>query len=298
MTITANYEASPFWHSLAKKGLWRLYDNTLNPFVSRRYVRYGKHCRSLAPPGFPAGMQPWPFRNDAPRLVKAVLSRENAAEMSDSVTEAIKQGAIKANPSMPFHFSVPNPLDFFGDNLLDIFDGPLGDTLCDVFGSHFRLEWLDYYRTVSGAPAKSWLWHIDNDPPFVVKILLYITDANEENGATHVMSMEDSRKYFKAGYFGVFNDEREADLQEFSNRNGLSFPFSIPRRDAGDAMVFSTNLLHKGGEVRNGYRDVMSFLLLPSTRPWREMYESLGKTYVHQASGFPSDPFHSAVESA
>jgi hypothetical protein len=59
---------------------------------------------------------------------------------------------------------------------------------------------------------------------------------------------------------------------------------------SGDAMIFCTNVLHKGGVVHEGFRDVMSFLILPSRIPWREDLVARGLDYIHNASGFPVDP--------
>jgi hypothetical protein len=285
-----NFNVNLFWHRIAKLGFWKLYDNTLNPIVNSRYIKYGKICRKKSPSSFPIGMQPWPFRNDSLELVKNVITKDESQRMSDMITNAIEEGCISANASIPYHYDVVEPVDFFGESILDIFDGALGDKLCDLYGSYFQLEWLDCYRTFPGLPDKSWLWHIDNYPPFVVKVLLYITDSNEENGITRILSMKKTREFFNAGYFGVYNDERKLHLSQFSADHNINYVEDIPERDSSDAIIFSTSTLHKAGEVKSGYRDVMSFLLLPSVRPWREVYEDVGKSYIHQASGFPSNP--------
>jgi hypothetical protein len=276
------YEPSAFWHGIGKAGLWRLFGNTLPPALNLRYLRYGAACRSAA--GTRAGLIDWPLRNEDPVVVRGALAPERAAAMVAKVSTATEDDTLRPHPDLPFMIPVPEPCRFFGEAALDIFDGPLGETIERMLGSRFRIEWLDYYRALPGAPAKSWLWHIDNDPPFVLKVLLYLTDSTVENGATCILPRAETRRLFRRGYFGIRGDERRVDVDDSATAER---PVEVL---AGDALVFSTNLLHKGGQVHRGFRDVMSFLILPSPRPWREELDRFGFDYIHAASGFPIDP--------
>src|SRR6185312_3094981 len=119
-----------------------------------------------------------------------------------------------------------------------------------------RVEWIDCYRTYQGDREASWLWHIDNVPPYVAKVLLYLTDSDSETGATEFIQGHDTRSFMRAGYFGVTRSERSADLAELAHTKRLSYrPVSFALK-AGDAVVFNTNTLHRGGIVSHGYRDV------------------------------------------
>jgi hypothetical protein len=271
------YEPSAFWHGVGKAGLWRLFGNTLPLALNLRYLRYGAACRSAV--GRKSRLTDWPMRNQDPVVVRGALAAERAGEMVAKVSAAIDAGGLQPHPDLPAMVAVSEPCRFFGDAALDVFDGPLGATIERMLGSRFRIEWLDYYRALPGAPAKSWLWHIDNDPPFVLKVLLYLTDSTVENGATRILPRADTRRLFRKGYFGIRGDERRVEVDDSAT---AEHPVEMR---AGDALVFSTNLLHKGGAVHRGFRDVMSFLILPSPRPWREELD-----YVHAASGFPIDP--------
>jgi len=277
------YQFSPIWHHIAKRGLWRLYDNTLPYPVNRRYVRHARRCRA-------SSNTSWPLRNAGPIHLANVLDLASAQRCSAAIAAAIDDGRLSRSQSLPFLVVVPRPLDLFGDGILDVFDGPLGARLRDLYGCEFRIEWLDCYRTYEGARDASWAWHIDNVPPFFVKVLLYLTDSDSQSGTTEFVSAEETRLFKRAGYFGVTADERRADLNDIARRSGFVHrPMSFEMR-AGDALLFNNNNLHRGGGVVRGYRDVMSFAILPARQPWRDELRRAVLDAVQTSGGFPINP--------
>jgi hypothetical protein len=186
---------------------------------------------------------------------------------------------------------VKRPLELLGCDVLAMFDGPAGDRLRKLYGSEFRIEWLDCYRSYAGERQAAWLWHIDNVPPYILKVLVYLTDSDIETGVTEFLSGGDTRLFKSAGYFGVTRDERRTDLAEFARLRNLAYrPISLSMK-CGDAIIFNTNCLHRGGAVKRGFRDVMSFQILPSRISWRQHLEQSGLARVQAAGGFPVDPF-------
>ncbi len=280
------YEFSPIWHKLGKLGLWRMYENTLPYNVNRRYVRFGRtQCEVSAS---------WPLRTDGPIKVSGALAGSVAAMCSEAISHAFADGKLQRSPDVPFLVQVERPLDLFGCDVLDMFEGPLGNKLRELYGSEFRIEWLDCYRTYAGERQSSWLWHIDNVPPYLLKVLLYLTDSDAETGVTEFLSGADTRLFKAAGYFGVTRDERRTDLAELARERNIPYrpiPLSMKR---GDAIIFNTNCLHRGGAVRRDFRDVMSFAILPSRLSWRHHFEEKGVAQIQIAGGFPRDPFVAA----
>jgi len=52
-----------------------------------------------------------------------------------------------------------------------------------VFKSNAHIEFLHPYRNKAGAnPDSSWLWHYDDCPDQFLKLVIYLTDVNENNG--------------------------------------------------------------------------------------------------------------------
>jgi hypothetical protein len=284
------YEFSPLWHRLGKLGMWRMYENTLPYHVNRRYLRFGRtQCK---------GIRSWPLRAEDPIIVPGAMAGVLAARCSDAISRSLAAGMQQRSSNVPFLVEVKCPLDLFGGDVLDIFDGPLGDNLRKLYGSEFRIEWLDCYRTYAGERQASWLWHIDNVPPYLLKILVYLTDSDAETGVTEFLPAADTRHFKSAGYFGVTRDERRTDLAELARQRNIPYrPISLSM-NRGDAIIFNTNCLHRGGAVRHGFRDVMSFLFLPSRFSWRRHFEQSGPAKVQVAGGFPRDPFAAALSHA
>jgi hypothetical protein len=278
------YAFSPGWHQLGKLALWRLYGNTLPLAVNRRYLRYARQfCKVRSGPV-------WPARFGDPAIARVALDPARAGAWSAAISAEIEAGRLKPEASLPFMVSVPRPLDLFGTDLLDIFDGPLGRLLRECYGSEFRVEWLDCYRTYPGERRASWRWHIDNVPPYLAKILLYLTDSDAETGATEFLAGNDTRSFMAAGYFGVTTRERDIDLAAFAERKRVRYQPASFALAAGDAVVFNTNTLHRGGIVSRGFRDVVSIVVLPSRIPWREHLAQHGLDRVQDSGGFPMDP--------
>lgn len=283
------YQFDPFWHRLGKLGLWRLYGNTLPYPVNRRYMRYGQYCKGQA-----SAHKGWPLRDGDPIVVRSALAPADARQCSASISAALASGRLQHSAAVSYMVPVPQPLDMFGSSLLDIFNGPLGEQLRELYEGEFRVEWLDCYRTYPGERDASWLWHIDNVPPFLLKVLLYLTDSDSRTGATEFLSGSDTRRFKAAGYFGITKEERRMDVAMLARSRGMPYrPISFAL-SAGDAVVFSTNTLHRGGLVSEGFRDVMSFMIFPSPIPWQAHQNAIGTHAVQVPGGFPVDPFAKA----
>jgi hypothetical protein len=278
------HDFSPPWHRLGKLGLWRLYGNTLPLPINRRYLRYARqHCKVQQGPV-------WPTRFGDPQVARGMLDATRARACSEAISAAIASGSLKPDKALAFMVAIPRPLDLFGADLLDVFDGPLGDLLRQSYGCEFRVEWIDCYRTYPGERQASWLWHIDNVPPYLAKVLLYLTDSDADTGVTEFIPGGDTRAFMAAGYFGVTRSERAADLAQLAARKGMPYRPTSFRLTAGDAVVFNTNTLHRGGIVTRGYRDVVSMVILPSRVSWRAHFEATGIDRVQSAGSFPRDP--------
>src|SRR5699024_10414 len=130
---------------------WRLFGNTLPPLLNLRYLRYGAVCRNAA--GRATRLTEWPLRQGDPVIVRGALAPARAADMGAKVSAAIDDGSLRPLPELPFMVAGSEPCRFFGEAVLDVFDGPLGKAIEQLLDARFRIEWLDYYRALPGAPA-------------------------------------------------------------------------------------------------------------------------------------------------
>src|SRR5262249_19104231 len=157
----------------------------------------------------------------------------------------------------------------------------------------YLIAWLDAYRSFpTQVRQSSWLWHSDNVPRESIKVMLHLTPADAGRGATRFLDLPTSTRFRACGYFGIHTNERVPDLAPFADCHGIPFRPLHFAAQPGDVLVFNNNLLHTAMPPVSQYRDVMTFLLLPSPRPWQEMLEVMGVDRVHGSpGGFPHDPW-------
>jgi len=278
-------------------GLWRLNGNTLMPMIHGRYRRYHRRAQAAmngtAGAGDPTLAAPLAkLRGEGLCHLSGGMPPAAALAISEQFTACIETG----NPLVHRHhggaYALRKPLDVLGDSCLAFFDGPTGALLRQHYGSHFRIEWVDCYRTYSDAERIiSWLWHIDNVPNGCLKAMLLVTDSARETGAMRYLPRQTSLALRRAGYFGCRSRERKLDLSPYARSASVSAEPSMVEAPAGDILVFDPNILHCGEPPERGFRDVMTFFVRPSLQPWREVYRAQGRERVHSGTGgYPPSP--------
>lgn len=140
------------------------------------------------------------------------------------------------------------------------------------FGSNFKLIQATCYRTkaTEEAPANSWVWHSDNAPQRIYKIMIYLSDTTRESGAFAYHSQEDSRRL--APFF--LDRYQTAHIQsELDDPNRYAFA----EGKKGTVVLFDNNLIHRGTIPKPGtHRDALFFFVSPSFVPWRDHYRTHG----------------------
>jgi hypothetical protein len=157
------------------------------------------------------------------------------------------------------------------------------------FGSHFQIYSCDVYRTFPSPHPNaeeifpSLLWHFDNCPASVIKVMVYLRDTTTETGALTVINKPTSHKLRKQGFWDRNNIEHYSSELE-DNTIKLEGP-------AGTVLIFSTHhCIHKATLPTTGLRDVAVFLLQPSlssTMPWNDAQRH---SYSHNF-GYCINPF-------
>ena len=275
-------------------GLWRLHGNTLPPALNRRYRKFHRQAQAAF-----TGERHESFAREAAQLHEEGLCHAGrgldpakARDLSERLTNLISAGGPQIHQHHQGLYRLNDPLDALGTQCLDLLDGPAGRILEAHYGSHFRIEWVDCYRTYAGAERKtSWLWHIDNVPAGSLKVMLLLTDSTRETGAMRYLPRETTHALRRAGYFGVRLSERELSLEVFARRAALKLEPQYREAPAGDVLLFDPNILHCGEPPLRGHRDVMTFFIVPSLVPWREALKLTGTAHVQSSpGGYPSSP--------
>jgi hypothetical protein len=110
----------------------------------------------------------------------------------------------------------------------------------------------------------SFIWHRDSQPMNSYKLIVYLTDTNEINGAFQYLE-ESHLTYKNLPQFG------NSRLRSLPVDSGTIYPGKI-----GDGILFNINGYHLGGRVLAGERIVAVIHFKPSITPCREHFNKFG----------------------
>ncbi|MEM9366186.1 MAG: phytanoyl-CoA dioxygenase family protein [Planctomycetota bacterium] len=263
--------------------------NQLGPFVNGRYRRYAASCRERT--RFPIDWDGVKKRGAV--RVPGVLDQGQAREYSDVVGRYLSENPpTESTDLQKLMRIVPCAASLLGEGVTGVFHHPeVASVLHGFFGCHFRIQWLDCYRSFPCEQVShAWRWHYDNVPCETIKVMLCLTDAGEHRGATRFMSIDDTCAYYEAGYRGR-GKERLESLEGFAKLHGLPHrPFHHEAK-AGDVLIFQNNALHRAVPPLDGYRDVLTYLVLPNPVPWDKQLQADGYEAIEKKpGGYPQFP--------
>ncbi len=273
------------------------YNNTLDFATNRTYTRYTKECRAayVAKDGI-MDLPPSPLCKNGAMLVKGALPTAKAIACTAKITELIekKDPRIEQSKKDSLSLHLSDTLLTLGADILDVLRNPeVHQNLLAYFRSHYRIYWVTGYRSLptTAAVKGSWLWHSDSFPPHTCKMFLHLTKATGDTGATDFMNLEDTMMYRRAGYFGQFQKERYAELQDFAKDHNLPYrPFHLDAAP-GDVTICDVNFFHRAVTPRAAFRDIVSFFFVPNPIHWEEQLKLDGiENISKRAAILPKDP--------
>lgn len=279
---------------------YKKYNNVLGPKVNGIYRRFGDACRANYAQVTGTRLRPEDstiFQRGSV-LIKGVVPTAKAEELSRDITRRIDQDdQVTKGPFAHQQIKVNRPISTLGDVVLECLRNSEADKeLRNFFGGYYRLVYAESYRSLpTNKPEASWLWHSDSYPVDTCKVMLFLTDAGKDQGATQFMSRDDTMRYRGAGYFGTVMKDRLADLEPYAKEHGLPYRPFVHEAKAGDVMLFENNGLHRAVPPKSGFRDVVVFALLPSMKPWDEQLKLDGLDQIEASTHFPKDPAHGAA---
>lgn len=139
------------------------------------------------------------------------------------------------------------------------------------YGCNLFVDKVYIYRTQKIKIKKdSYLWHHDNNPNEIIKIIIYLNDVNEFNSPFEYLADENNRgilakctrlgpnKWEPAPDDGRLEDEVK-NLIEYKNCSGKKL---IGKQFT--ACAFSNNSIHRVNPIIKGYRDVLNIRVKPT----------------------------------
>lgn len=151
--------------------------------------------------------------------------------------------------------------------ICDVITPRIVQTVEAYFRSFFKIYWVQVYRTVPSErqPEASFLWHVDNCPPQVVKLMVYLTDTYEDTGAFRLKPRPLSQDLIRRGFWDRARNERFASLLEDTSTTTV---FEGPK---GTRILFlNWGCVHRAKHPERSHRDVAVFNFVPSIVPWDE----------------------------
>src|SRR3989344_1193172 len=146
-----------------------------------------------------------------------------------------------------------------------LFTNDIVQTVENYYGSFFKVYWVQVYRTLptdKDADA-SFLWHVDNCPPQVVKLMVYLTDTQENTGAFRLKPRPLSAQLLDQGFFDRSKNDRFAHVLNDASTTKV---FEGPK---GTSILFlNWACVHRAKHPEIRHRDVAVFFLIPSLVPW------------------------------
>ena len=162
-----------------------------------------------------------------------------------------------------------------------------------VFNSHILLSGIHAYRNVKTEVDRksSWLWHYDNNPKEAVKILIYLTDVEEDTGPFEMLKHDElgtpkvptSRTGYQHWSPPVLPESRVPAyiMEEHEQMGYKKHKITGPK---GTLLFFDNNIIHRANIPDRLHRDVIILNIRPTLEKFRPyMSKETTGTWGHKS---------------
>jgi hypothetical protein len=139
-----------------------------------------------------------------------------------------------------------------------------------LFGCYVMIDKVYVYRnpTSRQTPQGSWLWHYDNHPNEVLKLMIYLNDVEEDSAPFQYLRSVSSQTPVR-GLLSPLYGESRVDPVSIEERLANGFESHNITGPQGTLILFDNNIIHKANLATKGHRDVLTLQLRPTTRSLR-----------------------------
>lgn len=136
-----------------------------------------------------------------------------------------------------------------------------------VYGSYAIVDKIYCYRSLISRQTRSvsWLWHYDNHPREILKIMIYLSDVDTQNAPFEYLRHAKSLKpVYGSPLAPLCGDSRinEERMQRYLTRGFESHQVTGP---SGTLILFDNNVIHRGNLACKTHRDVLVLQVRPTT---------------------------------
>ncbi len=135
-----------------------------------------------------------------------------------------------------------------------------------VYRSHVVVDKVYVYRSPVSrqSPKASWLWHFDNHPREMLKVMVYLSDVGEETAPFEYLCDGDGRPKLGSPLAPLHGDSR-VPPEVIDRHLAGGWRREVVTGPAGTVLVFDDNVVHRGTLARSAPRDVVVFQVRPAT---------------------------------
>lgn len=199
------------------------------------------------------------------QLLDTIQNRVNLAFSTPEFCTSLTEGAVRLRNSIEI---IPEISQFITKDIVNVIES--------YYGSFFKIYWAHIYRTLptDKDPDTSFLWHVDNCPSQVVKLMVYLTDTRENTGSFRLKPRPLSKQMLDQGFWDRSRNDR---FTHILNDTSTTKVFEGPK---GTSILFlNWGCVHRAKHPEVLHRDAAVFFLVPSLAPWdqhlRENMEKL-----------------------
>ena len=160
--------------------------------------------------------------------------------------------------------------------LKDPWDIPMINELADyilpqlelrLFRSNVVVHGIYCYRTKVGNYDKenSWLWHFDNHPEEVIKVMIYLTDVDENTGPFEILHRDGYKDHptTRVDYEKWAKNHSRLNSKQVENMISKGYITEKIMGKKGTVTVFDNNSFHRANLCKEKHRDVLVLMMKP-----------------------------------
>jgi hypothetical protein len=134
-----------------------------------------------------------------------------------------------------------------------------------LFGSYVIVDKVYVYRNLVTRQQEqvSWLWHYDNHPTEVMKVMIYLTEVGPQNAPFEYVRRKDSGEPMQFVPKPLLGNSRvnAEKVSELLANGHEAFKATGPK---GTMLIFDDNVLHRATFAREGRRDALVYQIRPA----------------------------------
>ncbi len=114
-------------------------------------------------------------------------------------------------------------------------------------------------------PRASWIWHFDNHPREMLKVMVYLTDVSEETAPFEYIRHRVTKQPLMGKPLAPLHRGSRVAPEEIDRRLADGYEAHRITGPRGTVVVFDDNVVHRGTLATGGHRDVVVFQVRPAT---------------------------------